>query len=333
MDILVLGSINVDVILRVARLPGPGETMLATDLARLPGGKGANQAVAAARMGARVAMAGGVGDDADGDWMLDILAEEGIDLTGVRRIANQLTGMAMIAVDTAGENQIVVAPGANAAFVAAPAPEQAAARVILAQLEIPVETIAAMFASTSSLRILNAAPFVAAAVERLFALSDILIVNQHELADYVRLSNPNGQGEPLATDAEAIAIAARMWIVRPEQVVVVTLGAGGAVAVWADAHVHVPAIAVTPFDTVGAGDCFCGALAALVAQGEDVAVAVSFANAAAALCTQATGAVPAMPLRAAVAAVLAAQPTEYAQPIKKAAGAGLHWLPVRGVTE
>lgn len=301
MDVLVLGSVNVDTILSVAALPGPGETVLADGLVRLPGGKGANQAVAAIRMGAHVAMAGAVGDDGDGRWMRDILAREGIDIAAIAAVPGRPTGAAMIAVDRAGENQIIVAAGANADFTPAMLPP-VGNEVVLAQLEIPVATIAAAFAAACGPRILNAAPSVAAAAE-LFALTDILIVNQHELADYLGCA-------PVAD--VAAALTARALLTRPDQAVVVTLGAGGAVAIWPEHHVHAPAIRVEPVDTVGAGDCFCGALAALIAEGHSIAEALPLANAAAALCTQATGAVPAMPVRAAAEAMLAQRPTEYA---------------------
>lgn len=293
MDVHILGSINVDTILSVDALPAAGETVLATQVTRLPGGKGANQAVAAARMGARVTMTGAVGGDADGHWMRAVLEAEGIGVGGVALLADASTGAAMIAVDAAGENQIIVAPGANALLVPVTAQEPG---LILAQLEIPLDTIASAFAASSGPRLLNAAPFIAAA-RALFAHTDILIVNQHELAGYADVP-------PVAGPEEAIA-AARTLRAHPRQQIVVTLGGQGAVAVFDDGAIHAPALSVTPRDTVGAGDCFCGALAALIAEGVDLADALPIANAAAALCTQTVGAIPAMPARAAVMAALA----------------------------
>lgn len=293
MDVHILGSINVDTILSVDALPAAGETVLAAQVTRLPGGKGANQAVAAARMGARVAMTGAVGADADGDWMRAVLAGEGIDVGSIAILPDVPTGAALIAVDAAGENQIIVAPGANALLAPATAQDSG---LILAQLEIPLAVIATAFAASAGPRLLNAAPFIPAA-RALFADTDILIVNQHELAGYADLP-------AITSPAEAIA-AARTLRAHPQQQVVVTLGGQGAVAVFDDGALHAPALPVTPRDTVGAGDCFCGALAALIAEGMDLAAALPIANAAAALCTQTVGAIPAMPARAAVMAAVA----------------------------
>jgi ribokinase len=293
MDVHILGSINVDTILSVDALPAAGETVLAAQVTRLPGGKGANQAVAAARMGARVSMTGAVGADADGDWMRAVLKGEEVDVRGIATLAGVPTGVAMIAVDAAGENQIIVAPGANALLAPEAAPKPG---LTLAQLEIPLDTIASAFAASAGPRLLNAAPFIPAA-RALFAHTDLLIVNQHELAGYADVPAISGP-------AEAIA-AARALRANPQQQIVVTLGGQGAVAVFGDAAIHAPALSVTPRDTVGAGDCFCGAMAALIAGGMDLAAVLPLANAAAALCTQTAGAIPAMPARAAVMAALA----------------------------
>lgn len=294
MDVHILGSINVDTILSVGALPAAGETVLATQVTRLPGGKGANQAVAAARMGARVTMTGAVGADADGDWMRAVLKGEEVDVRGIATLADVPTGAAMIAVDAAGENQIIVAPGANGQL--APDAGAEGAGLILAQLEIPLDTIASAFAASSGPRLLNAAPFIPTA-RALFAVTDLLIVNQHELAGYA--------GVPAVTGPEEAIAAARALHAHPQQQIVVTLGGQGAVAVSGDAAIHAPALSVTPRDTVGAGDCFCGALAALIAEGLDLAAALPIANAAAALCTQTIGAIPAMPVRGAVMAAVA----------------------------
>lgn len=294
MDVHILGSINVDTILSVDALPAAGETVLAADVTRLPGGKGANQAVAAARMGARVSMTGAVGADADGDWMRAVLECEGVDVGGIATLADVTTGAAMIAVDAAGENQIIVAPGANGQLAPDAGPEGAG--LMLAQLEIPLAVISAAFAGGSGPRLLNAAPFIPAA-RGLFAVTDILIVNQHELAGYA--------GVPAVTGPEEAIAAARTLRAQPQQQIVVTLGGQGAVALSGDTAIHAPALSVTPRDTVGAGDCFCGALAALIAEGMGLAAALPIANAAAALCTQTVGAIPAMPARAAVMAAVA----------------------------
>lgn len=293
MAVQLAGSINVDLIQNVEALPRPGETVLARDSVRLPGGKGANQAVAAARVGARVRMCGAVGADDGGAWMRALLDTDGIDTALVATLPDCATGTAFITVDARGENQIIVVPGANARLM----PEQVAApdadtRVLLAQLEIPVDTVAALFSAPGAercTRILNGAPAVRAAAS-LFDLCDVLIANQTELALYLDLDHP-------PEDAHA-ALAARRLLTRADQVVVVTLGAGGAVAVRPDRHFHAPAFPVTPVDTIGAGDCFVGALAAMLDANGTVEDALPFANAAAALCTQRRGAIPAMPTRA-----------------------------------
>jgi ribokinase len=301
MSVCVLGSINIDVILSVARLPASGETVLARDATRLPGGKGANQAVAAARMGAATRMIGAVGSDQGGAWMRDILSREGVDVSAIETLDARQTGAAYIAVEDASENLIIVAPGANAAVATAGSlvPDSG---VLLSQLEIPLATVAAAFSRVGPLRILNAAPAIREA-SAMFSNADILIVNQHELGVYL--------GGPAIANPDA-ALAARKLLSRPGQLVIVTLGAQGAVAVWTDRVFHAPAFPVTPIDTVGAGDCFCGALSALLSEGQPVEQALPLANAAAALATQARGAIPAMPTRAAAEAFA----TEHAPAIK-----------------
>jgi ribokinase len=290
MTVQIAGSINVDLIQSVDALPRAGETVLALGSARLPGGKGANQAVAAARMGAATQMAGAVGDDESGHWMRDLLEESGVGTDGIVVLDDQPTGLALIAIDSRGENQIIVAPGANASLDANHVRTNAVdARVLLAQLEIPVETARAFFtapAAIGSVRMLNAAPALPDAAS-LFGDIDILIVNQHELALYLGLDTP-----PQGVEE---ALAARKLVQRDGQIVIVTLGAGGALAVWPDRHFLAPACEVAPVDTIGAGDCFSGALAALLDAGMSVESALPVANAAAALCTQKQGAIPAMP--------------------------------------
>ena len=308
MAVRVVGSVNVDIVASVERIPAPGETVLARSVERLAGGKGANQAAAAARMGAVTVMIGAVGDDEAGGWMRAQLADAGVNVDGIVPLAGAQTGTAYIAVDAEGENQIIVAAGANAQLDArAEAPGDALGGVLLAQLEVPLEALVPLFAGAGRLRMLNAAPPVPEA-RRLFGDVDVLIVNQHELAIFLDLSHTPRTVEE--------ALAARRLIGRPDQVVVVTLGAGGALAIWIDRHLHVPAMPVVPVDTIGAGDCFCGALAAQLDAGIALEAALPIANAAAALCTQVRGAVPAMPTRAAVDAFVARAATEHAHPIK-----------------
>lgn len=303
MAVRVAGSINVDLIQSVEALPRAGETVLAYAFARLPGGKGANQAVAAARMGASTLMTGAVGDDEGGSWMLGLLRSEGIDTAGIVTMDGGSTGLAMIAVERAGENQIVVSPGANSALIPAQIRHEGGeVRIRLAQLEIPVEAVRAFLSGPVTgdcIRILNTAPAIAEAAS-LFDECDVVIVNQHELAFYLGL----GEAPVSAEDA----LVARRLIRRAEQAVIVTLGAAGAIAVWSDRYFHATALPVTPVDTIGAGDCFCGALAALLDAGESIEAALPVANAAAALCTLKAGAIPAMPNRAEVDTCMASSP-------------------------
>lgn len=301
MAIQILGSINVDRVVSVASLPKAGETVLASGVTRLAGGKGANQAVAAARMGAEVAMIAAVGADSAGAWMRGELQCEGIDLSALQMFADSATGTAYVVVDRHGENQIIVVPGANARLGSEHLPPPAqATRVRLCQLETPINTVAAFLdprAARGTLRILNAAPAVPDAA-CLFADVDLLIVNQTELAVYL--------GAASRPETVEEACAARALLTRSDQQVIVTLGAGGAVAVRIDGYCHVPAMPAQVVDTTGAGDCFVGSLAALIDQGRTVEQALPIANAAAALCTATRGAAPAMPTRRAVDAALIA---------------------------
>ncbi len=315
----IFGSINLDIITSVEHLPFPGETVLASATARLPGGKGANQAVAAARMGAETHMVGAVGEGDAGSWMLSRLKADGIDVGGVATLPGVDTGTAYIAVDSQGENQIIVVPGANARLRdARPVGEG----VLLAQLEVPVAALLPVFVKSQAIRILNGAPAVLDG-KALFEHVDLLIVNQHEMAAFLGLDAVQGND-----DMAGIAEAARGLLCREGQAAIVTLGAAGALAVWADRHLHVPSLPVIPVDTIGAGDCFCGALAALLDEGRSLEDALPYATAAAALCTLGQGAAPAMPMREAVEDLVGRPATEraateHALPIKKPSAASL----------
>ena len=301
MSVVVVGSINQDIICRVAVLPRPGETVAARRTLVLQGGKGANQAIAAARLGATVTMIGCVGDDAAGTSLIDALRSCALDVRDVVRLPGMRTGTAYIAIDDDAENQIIVDPGANAGLTDGMirADALSAARVVLAQLETPVAATARAFAlagAAGGYRILNTAPALAEAA-RIFPRADMLILNQSELARLLGLD-----AEPTTPDD---ALVARRLLGREGQCAVVTLGAAGAVLVeHAEMHVA-PGFRVPAIDTTGAGDCFCGALAAMLAEGMPAAQALPIANAAAALCVQGEGAGPAMPTRAAVDALLA----------------------------
>ena len=303
MSVCVLGSLNLDIVAFVAALPAPGETVMSTRVERFPGGKGANQAVAAARSGARTHLLGAVGRDEPGDVMLAAMRQAGVETDAVMRLAEAPTGAAYIWVSAAGENSIVVAGGANLAVT----PDMfdldtaARSRVLLAQLETPVATIEAFFAGAPAaagcLRVLNAAP-AAEAARRLLPLTDILIVNETELALFAGSPKP-----PEALDD--VVAAARGLVAGPEQTVVVTLGKAGAVAVGAAGRTVIAGRPARVVDTTGAGDCFCGSLAARLAEGAELGPALQWANAAAALSTERAGAVPSMPTRVEIETALA----------------------------
>ncbi|MGH1562798.1 PfkB family carbohydrate kinase [Mumia sp. DW29H23] len=262
--VVVVGSLNVDLVTEVDRHPSPGETVLGGDLVRLRGGKGANQALAAARAGAEVAIVGRVGDDADGRAYRDALVAAGVDVTHLTTTPDAPTGTALIVVDAEGENTIVVAPGANARLTPADVHGAAAtiraADAVLVQLEIgqdTVETVAEIASEARTRLVLNASP-VRPLPPSLLALADPVVVNEHEARAY---------------DAASTCV---------------TLGARG--ARWGEETASPPP--VDPVDTTGAGDAFAGALAAALASGEDRAGALRAAVAAGAEATRWVGAQP-----------------------------------------
>ncbi len=301
MSVCVLGGVNLDHVAQVADLPRPGETVASRGLAQFPGGKGANQAVAAARLGAKTRLLGAVGQDGAGDVMLDFLAGAGVDMAGVRREAGAPTGQAFITVDDAARNMIVVAAGANALYGAdaARTADLGGAGVVLTQFEATLAAIETVFTrpeAAGALKILNTAPALAEGAP-LLGLADMLILNETELASFAGLD-----AEP--ADPEA-AIAAARSLARPGQTVLATLGAAGAVAVRGDEVFRVMGLRQRAVDTTGAGDCFCGALAAGLDRGLALPAAMAFANAAAALSVTRAGAAASMPLSAEVEALLA----------------------------
>jgi ribokinase len=283
-DVAVLGSINLDVVIGVAAFPKRGQTIMSGSVVQTSGGKGANQAIAAARMGVRVAMIGAVGDDEAGRMLTGVLEANGVDISAVERLEGELSGVAHVIVDRRGENMIMVHSGANGRVT----PEQAAyaspAKVCLAQLETPIEAVDAFLkhgGDRGSICILNTAPAVAGA-EVLFKRADILVLNETELASYA------GKGKDLIARARGL-------IARPGQNIVVTLGGEGARVVSANWELHVPTPSVKVIDTTGAGDCFCGVLAASISRGAPLAEAVSRANTAAAIAVTRAGAALATP--------------------------------------
>ena len=301
-SVLVLGSVNVDVTVVLDHLPRAGETVSGGVLRRDHGGKGGNQAVAAARAGAAVRFVGAVGRDADGDDVLAVLAGEGVGVDDVTR-ATAATGTALICVDAAGENQIAVAPGANR-HASAHGVDLAGVAVVVAQLEAPLDAVTALFErarAAGARTVLNAAPVHAgheAAVRGSLGLVDVLVVNEGELDAL----HP-GTGSVVAR-ATALAGGGGDGGNDPAAVLV-SRGAAG--VVWAAAGrdpVEVAGHRVDAVDTVGAGDALCGTLAAGLALGLDDEVAVRRANAAGALAATRPGA-RSSPTAAAIDALLA----------------------------
>jgi len=288
-SVLVVGSVNADLVVGVARRPAAGETVLGSDLATFPGGKGANQAVAAARLGARVSFLGRTGTDSFADFLRQNLGEQGV-LTSQLLSVPGPSGVALITVDQSGDNSIIVAPGANARLtvqdVAAARAEFAAAAVVCAQLEIPLDAVVAaadLAAETGARFILNLSP--AAEVPRaLLAAADPLVVNEHEAA-FLLGTSASRAPEELTWDGQARALLA----LGPRSVVI-TLGADGAYAAGAAGGTRVPSPPVTVVDTTGAGDAFTGALAWRLSVGDSLPAAAALAARAGAAAVTARGA-------------------------------------------
>ena len=287
--VTVLGSLNMDISVTVPRLPEPGATVLGSAARFTPGGKGANQAVAAARLGAGVRMAGCVGDDDFGRRLLAALREEGVDHDGVRVTAGAPTGLAMISVDPAGENIITVAPGANhevgAAEIAAAASTPGDVLVICAEIPVPAIKAALTKAGRCILNLAPAPPEPDAAAI-VAAGVDWLVVNETEAGAVL--------GRPVRGLAEAGEAAAALLAAGARHAVV-TAGAHGAALAGPDATDTVSAFRVDAVDTVGAGDTFVGALAVALAAGIPAAEAVRAASAAAATAATRPGAQAGMP--------------------------------------
>jgi ribokinase len=292
--VVVAGSLNMDLIVRAPKRPATGETVLGNEFRVLPGGKGLNQAIAAARMGAETHMAGRVGDDDFGRQLLALLDQEHIDRSRVAITPGIATGVGVITL-VAGDNAIIVASGANMRLQ----PEDvddlplAPGDICLGQLEVPLETTAAAFRrarDAGARTLLNAAP--ACALPRtLLELVDILVVNEVELAAL--------SGQALSEDSVTadIAAAARP-LIGNERMVIITLGSRGALAVHRKGLDTAPGHRVPAVDTTGAGDCFVGVLAAALVAGASAKLALARANAAAALSVQRPGAAPSMPTTA-----------------------------------
>ncbi len=300
--VVVIGSSNIDLVVRVPHLPLPGETLLGGEVARIAGGKGANQAVAAQRAGAEVAFIGCLGDDSYGDVAVASLNEAGVNLTHLRRVAGVATGIAFITVAASGENSIVVAPGANAAVgaadIAAAQPLIADARIIVAQLEIPLTTVIQAFTfarAAKVITVLNPAPAQPLS-DALLQLVDILVCNETEAASLT---------STLVGDETSAIVAAQQLHAKGPRQVIVTLGRAGALISDGNTTYLQPAFAVATVDTTAAGDAFVGALAARLAEGATLSVAARFAAAAGALAVTRVGAQISLPMQATIVDFLA----------------------------
>ncbi len=304
--LVVVGSSNTDLVVRVREIPRAGETVLGGDVVRVAGGKGANQAVAAARLGAQVVFVGCVGDDSFGEEARGTLASEGLVLDHLHVVAGVASGGALIAVAESGENSIVVAPGANAQ-VSVEDVERAkaaigAARMVVAQLEVPLAAVIHAFAlarQAGVATLLNPAPAPAQRLpDALLELVDILVCNETEAEALTGLS---------ARDAAQAEGAASILLERGPRLVVLTRGGDGCLVRDAQGSTQTSAFRVRAVDTTAAGDGFIGAFAHRMAQGDTPAVAARYASAAAAVSVQRAGAQPSLPTADEVASFLAEQ--------------------------
>lgn len=300
-NILVVGSSNTDMIIRVPHIPGPGETILGGRFSMAQGGKGANQAIAAARAGGHVTFVARVGDDVFGEQALRSFEADGIDARFVRRATGTPSGIALIDVDDRGENSISVASGANALLsiedIEMAGEAFAAAAIVLLQLESPIETVAAAVRKAAELGvpvILNPAP-ARPLDDGLLKLVNLLTPNEHEAE---RLT-----GIPVRDEADARQAARRLRR-RGAVRVAVTLGERGVYASSNELEGYLPAFKVEPVDTTAAGDVFNGALAVALAEGMPLAEALRFAQAAAAISVTRPGAQPSAPTRAEIEAFI-----------------------------
>ena len=286
--VICAGSINMDIVAGSDKHPSVGETVPGSTLDYFPGGKGANQAVAAARLGASTMMLGKVGDDASGSQLVEFLTNQGVDTNHIAVEPNCPTGTAIIVV-AQSDNTIVVIPGANGRVngsdVAITMNEN---DVLISQFEIPIATVTDFFRvgrNAGAKTVLNPAPAHKIPKE-LLDLCDVIILNETELAFIAGIER---------VDLKNAASCAKSIRAAADQVIIVTLGAAGAVAVAGDREVHVEGRNVPAVDTTGAGDCFVGALAASLAHGNSVDESVERANIAASISVQRAGAAPSMP--------------------------------------
>ncbi len=300
--VVVVGSSNTDMVVKTRRIPSPGETVLGGDFLMTAGGKGANQAVAAARLGAEVAFVARVGADIFGERAVENIAAAGVRTEHILRDESHPSGVALICVDERGQNSIVVAPGANGHLtpedVEAARPAFAAADVVVIQFEVPLRTVAAAIGLAKALgkmAVVNPAPALPLP-EGFLQGVDVLTPNEGEAAALL--------GQPLNEDFDGRE-AARALLEKGVGAAVVTLGPLGVAAATRERDFYAPPRTVKAVDTTAAGDCFTGALACALGEGMELGPAIHFANAAAALSITRMGAQPSMPSRQEVEAFLA----------------------------
>jgi len=300
-DIIVVGSLNMDLVVRAPHMPAPGETIIGSNFRTIPGGKGANQAVAAAKLGAQVSMVGRVGDDDFGRAQLRNLGQLGIDTRYITVDPDAATGIALITLDASGQNSIVIAAGANmhltVADIDAAQEIIAQADVLVCQLESPLEAVEHAIALAHSCGvkvILNPAPARKLSPETLSKV-DFLIPNESETAILTGME---------VTDVPSAKKAADHLRQQGVGIVILTLGEKGALLVGPSEEMYIPAYEVEVVDTTAAGDAFVGGFAVALAEGENLANAVRFANAAGALTVTRLGAQPSLPTRKEVESLL-----------------------------